>query len=84
MLRHTIYLIEKKRGYSYNGWGEATNSGIIIVFKEYKELIPGAIDEFYKKKRFNKKYEVHRWADRHGHFIGYRSNNLAEKHSKTL
>ena len=77
-LRRAVYLLELKRGYQFDGWKESTNIGITLKFKEYRELRAGFMDEFYKKNRFGKRPEVHKWSDRHGFFIGYRSNATSE------
>ncbi len=72
-IRNIIQFIEDKRGYRYNGCKESTTMGLTIKYKEYQETIPCFVDEFYKKPRFKSEKEVHRWIDRYGNFIGYRS-----------
>ncbi len=72
-LKSIIQFIEEKRGYGYNGWKESKAMGLDFKYKEYEERIPGFIDEFYKKPRFSSENEVHRWVDRCGNFIEYRT-----------
>lgn len=72
-IKSIIQFIEEKRGYGYNGWKETTTMGLTTKFKEYEEKIPGFIDKFYGKPRFGSDSELHRWVDRHGNFIEYRS-----------
>ena len=68
-LQKIITYINSKRGYVYYGIQEReVIKGVSVGFKYFEEIRDGAIDEFYRKKRFCFSPKAHLWKTFKGEF----------------